>query len=146
VALGFVVALFSTTVVKAYTEREVVLTPAEPLEYVGDEARIPLAQIEDGHLHRFAHVSTTGTEVRFIIIKKNEIAYGVGLDACMICGATGYYERDDQVVCKMCDVVMNKQTIGFAGGCNPIPLEFVVEEGVLTVQVSDLEAGAEWFE
>jgi uncharacterized membrane protein len=140
--LCFVVAVLSLTAIKAYTEREIELTPAEPMEYVGTTIRIPLENIDDGHLHRFAHITAEGIEVRFIVIKKNETSFGVGLDACNICGATGYYERNDEVVCKMCDVVMNKQTIGFPGGCNPIPLEFLIEGGALTIDVSLLEQEA----
>ncbi|MDR1185567.1 MAG: Fe-S-containing protein, partial [Coriobacteriales bacterium] len=106
VAVCCLIAVFSLTLVKAYNERTVELTPAEPLEYSSGQATIPLGLVEDGHLHRFVHVAADGTEVRFIVIKKNATAYGVGLDACNICGATGYYERDDEVVCMMCDVVM----------------------------------------
>jgi uncharacterized membrane protein len=145
VSVGFVITVLSLTVIRAYSERGVELSPAEPMNYVGTTIQIPLSSVEDGHLHRFAHMAEQGTEVRFIIIKKNETAYGVGLDACNVCGPTGYYERDDQVVCKMCDVVMNKQTIGFPGGCNPIPLEFAVADGFLTVEVSLLEQEAERF-
>jgi hypothetical protein len=146
VVVGFALVVFSLTAVKAYSEREVELTPAEPMQYVGSNIQIPLESIDDGHLHRFAHITEKGTEVRFIIIKKNEVAYGVGLDACNVCGATGYYERDDEVVCKMCDVVMNKQTIGFPGGCNPIPLEFTIADGVFSVEVALLEQEAGRFE
>jgi uncharacterized membrane protein len=145
VATGFVIAVLSFTVIRAYNERGIELTPAEPMEYVGTTIRIPLENIDDGRLHRFAHVTKEGVEVRFIIIKKNEVAYGVGLDACNVCGATGYYERDDQVVCKMCDVVMNKQTIGFPGGCNPIPFEFTIGDGAFTVEVARLEQEADRF-
>ena len=77
--------------------------------------------------------------MRFIIIKKpNSSAYGVGLDACEICGQTGYYERDGQVVCKLCDVVMNINTIGFKGGCNPIPVEYKVEDGYIIFPIEGL--------
>ncbi|MDR1088778.1 MAG: Fe-S-containing protein [Coriobacteriales bacterium] len=140
------IVVLSLTVVRALNEQEVELTPAEPLEYAGAEAVIPLDLVSDGHLHRFIHMSEGNVEVRFIVIKKSEAAYGVGLDACNICGATGYYERDDEVVCKMCDVVMNKQTIGFPGGCNPIPLEFSIDEGTLSIAVETLEAGATYFD
>ncbi|MDR1015292.1 MAG: DUF2318 domain-containing protein [Coriobacteriales bacterium] len=146
VVAGMAVTVLSLTVGVAYNERGIELSPAEPLEYVGTTVQVPLASIEDGHLHRFAHVTEAGTEVRFIIIKKNATAYGVGLDACNVCGPTGYYERDDQVVCKMCDVVMNKQTIGFPGGCNPVPLGFEVKEGVLSIELSLLEQEAGRFE
>jgi uncharacterized membrane protein len=77
--------------------------------------------------------------VRFIVIKKNETSFGVGLDACDICGPTGYYERKDEVICMLCDVVMNKNTIGFKGGCNPVPLAFTIREGSLVVRCEDLD-------
>jgi uncharacterized membrane protein len=77
--------------------------------------------------------------VRFIVILKKAASYGVGLDACDICGPTGYYERDDEVICKLCDVVMNKATIGFKGGCNPVPLAYTLVDGRLVIRTEDLE-------
>ncbi len=136
----FGIGIFTVTALKSYNEREVTLSPAEPFELAGEEIHIPVEQIEDGHLHRFAYTASDNTEVRFIVIKKNEAAYGVGLDACDICGETGYFERDGQVVCKLCDVVMNKSTIGFKGGCNPIPLAYTMANGQMVVQTADLEA------
>jgi uncharacterized membrane protein len=35
---------------------------------------------------------------------------------------------------------MNKSTIGFKGGCNPVPLAYIVRDGAMIVQTSDLEA------
>ncbi|WP_010259446.1 Fe-S-containing protein [Treponema primitia] len=139
VALGFAVSLFSLTALKSYTERGVTLSPAEPMSIVGDEIIIPIEQVSDGHLHRFAFTASDNTEVRFIVIRKNEIAYGVGLDACDICGATGYYERKNQVICRLCDVVMNISTIGFKGGCNPVPLAYAIRGGSMVVRTGDLE-------
>ena len=139
VAAVFAVSVLSMTVVKKYTEREVVLSPAEPMTVEGGEILIPLAQVEDGHLHRFALNASDGTEVRFIVIKKNAVAYGVGLDACDICGATGYYERKDEVICRLCDVVMNISTIGFKGGCNPVPLAYSLRSGSMVVEIENLE-------
>jgi uncharacterized membrane protein len=98
--------------------------------------------VDDGHLHRFFYEASDGTAVRFIVIRKSATAFGVGLDACDVCGPTGYFERDGQVICLLCDVVMNKSTIGFPGGCNPVPLAWRLEAGKLLVNTSDLEAGA----
>lgn len=136
---GCVLAVLSLTVIKAYDERAVVLSPAEPMTISGNEILIPLENINDGHLHRFAYTGSDGTEMRFIVIKKNEIAFGVGLDACDICGPTGYYERNDEVVCKLCDVVMNVSTIGFKGGCNPVPLSYTLNGGTMVIQAQNLE-------
>jgi uncharacterized membrane protein len=139
VVLGFACSVLSFTVLRAYDERGVVLSPAEPMTIAGEEIRIPLERREDGHLHRFAWNASDGTEVRFIVIRKNNAAYGVGLDACDICGNTGYYERRDEVICRLCDVVMNKSTIGFKGGCNPVPLAYAVRDGGMSVLLEDLE-------
>jgi uncharacterized membrane protein len=141
-ALG---SVFILTGLKAYTRREVVLSPAEPMTIAGVEILIPLEQVQDGHLHRFAYITKENTEVRFIVIKKNASAYGVGLDACDICGATGYYERKDEVICRLCDVVMNKSTIGFKGGCNPVPLAYTTQGGKLVIALTHLEAEAHRF-
>ncbi|MDR1195788.1 MAG: Fe-S-containing protein [Endomicrobium sp.] len=138
-AAGCVLSVLSLTALKSYDERAVELSPAEPMTISGDIISIAIENIDDGHLHRFAYYAQDGTEVRFIVIKKNDIAYGVGLDACDICGETGYYERNNEVICKLCDVVMNKSTIGFKGGCNPVPLSYTRRGSNMIIQTADLE-------
>ncbi|MDR1862893.1 MAG: Fe-S-containing protein [Treponema sp.] len=140
VIAGFALSVFSLTFIKAYLERGVELSPAEPMTIAGDEIVIPIEKIEDRHLHRYNYTAAENIEMRFIVIRKNEVAYGVGLDACDICGPTGYYERRDGVVCRLCDVVMNTSTIGFKGGCNPVPLAYTMRDGNMIIQTADLEA------
>ncbi|MDR1786269.1 MAG: Fe-S-containing protein [Spirochaetaceae bacterium] len=136
----FCLVFLSLTALKAWDERGAALSPPEPMTVLGAEILVPVERFEDGRLHRFAWNASDGTEVRFIVIKKSPSAYGVGLDACDICGNTGYYERRDGVVCRLCDVVMNKSTIGFKGGCNPVPLAYRIREGAMVVALSDLES------
>ena len=45
----------------------------------------------------------------------------------------------------MLNVVMNTNTIGFKGGCNPIPLNYEVEGGNLVFAMTDLIAGEREF-
>jgi uncharacterized membrane protein len=137
---GYLAALLTVTAVKAYSERAVTLSPAEPMNIQGDEIVIPVERIEDWHLHRYNYTAAENIEMRFIVIRKNDAAYGVGLDACDICGPTGYYERRDGVVCRLCDVVMNISTIGFKGGCNPVPLSYTMRGGNMIIKLADLEA------
>ena len=139
VTAGLALSIFLFTFVKNYIERGVVLSPAEPMTVAAGEIIIPVTQIEDGHLHRFAYTASDNTEVRFIVIKKNAVAYGVGLDACDICGHTGYYERKNEVICRLCDVVMNISTIGFKGGCNPVPLAYTLRSGSMVIETINLE-------
>jgi uncharacterized membrane protein len=126
--------------------KEVELSPPAAAPATEGVVRLPLSEVGDGALHRYVYTSRKGVEIRYIVIKKSESAYGVGLDACDVCGVGGgYYERKGQVVCTLCDVVMNKSTIGFAGGCNPVPLPFRIEGGLLTINIEDLEAEAPRF-
>jgi uncharacterized membrane protein len=145
-AVCLAVSLITVTVLRSHANREVEISP--PVEVAAADGVVSLAldEISDGNLHRHQFTASGGTAVRFIVIKKSESAYGVGLDACDICGPTGYYQRKDQVVCKLCDVVMNKATIGFPGGCNPVPLKFSVSEGKLRINAGDLEAEKKRFE
>jgi uncharacterized membrane protein len=139
VLCGYTAAVLCLTVLKSYNERGVELTPAEPMTIIDTEIVIPIEKIADGHLHRYNYTAADNIEMRFIVIKKNEAAYGVGLDACDICGPTGYYERKDEVICRLCDVVMNISTIGFKGGCNPVPLAYTLRSGNMIIDTKDLE-------
>ena len=131
--------LVSIFVIEPYTNRPVVLSPVEDCRVQDGNVYVTFEQVEDGHLHRFEYKTPNGKHVRFIVIKKpNSQSYGIGLDACDICGETGYYERDGQVVCKLCDVVMNINTIGFKGGCNPIVVPYSIENGNIVLPVKGL--------
>lgn len=135
--IGITVAL---TYGVAQTQKVVVLSPPESYSLKDGVATIPFSQVEDGHLHRFEYKAQDGTVMRFIIIKKNGGAYGIGLDACENCGDAGYYEKDGKIICKKCDVAINLATIGFKGGCNPVPLPYKTGQGSITIQSADLDA------
>jgi uncharacterized membrane protein len=139
VTLGLLLIFLFSTVGKSYADEKAEIVPAVPVVAEQGQVLVPLELVSDGHLHRFSYQTSTGEVVRFIVIKKSGSAYGVGFDACEICGATGYIERDNQVVCTLCDVVMNTATIGFKGGCNPIPVEYKVAEGKIIMGVASLE-------
>ena len=138
--------VLTLTVVKAYDTREVVLSAPETYTVDGDRILVSAESVNDGHLHRFEYTTERNVTIRWIVVKKpNSATYGVGFDACEVCGSAGYYERGSQVVCKRCDVVMNINTIGFKGGCNPIPLAYEVGDGNLVFKLEDLLAGEKEF-
>lgn len=145
VIASLVVMVFMSSVGYSFATKEAELVPAVPVSAESGFVSVPITDVQDGHLHRYSYRTKNGTTVRFIIIRKGGNAYGVGLDACEICGPTGYIERDDQVVCKLCDVVMNKATIGMPGGCNPIPLEYKVEGGNIRISEETLEKAKKHF-
>ena len=137
-----IMAVFIVIVLHWYDTKPPEEIQPEPYDIADGIISVELAKVSDGHLHKFSYVTPGGFDVRFLIVKKPAgAAYGVGLDACDICGIAGYYERgNDEVVCRRCDVVMNKNTIGFKGGCNPVPFEYEVRAGKIFIDVKELEA------
>jgi high-affinity iron transporter len=99
-----------------------------------DELRVPLSEVQDGNLHLFT-VKSGEQSFRFLVIKKPQ-GWGVALDACRICGAEGYRQDGQNVVCRHCGSAIYVPTIGEAGGCNPVGLPFHVDGGELVVNVS----------
>ena len=134
-----IMAVFIVIVLHWYDTKPPEEVQPEPYALNDGIISVNLADVSDGHLHKFSYVTPNGYDVRFLIVKKPAgTAYGVGLDACDICGIAGYYERGDEVVCKRCDVVMNKNTIGFKGGCNPVPFEYEVRVGKIFIDTEEL--------
>lgn len=134
-----IINILSLSVIKTYANREVPLSAPEDYKLENGHIEITLDSVSDGHLHRYVYEARDGKKVRFIVVQKSQSSYGVGLDACEICGPSGYFERNNEVVCKLCDVVMNKGTIGFKGGCNPIPFEYKVHDQKIKIDIEVLE-------
>ena len=49
-------------------------------------------------------------------------------------------DKDGKIFCKKCEVAINLATIGFKGGCNPIPFPYKTGHGKITIQTTDLDA------
>ncbi len=137
--------ILSLSAVKSFANRDVKLSAPENYILEGEHIIVPLSDLEDGHLHRYSYKAADGVDIRFFLIKKSAGAYGVVLDACEICGPSGYFERGNDVVCKLCDVVMNRGTIGFKGGCNPIPIPYIVHDEKIKIDIKDLDAQSSVF-
>ena len=101
-----------------------------------DELRVPMSEVGDGSLHLYT-ANAGNQSFRFLIIKKPE-GWGVALDACRICGAEGYRQDGQNVVCRHCGSAIYVPTIGEAGGCNPVGVPFRVDGAELVVNGSAL--------
>jgi FTR1 family protein len=98
-----------------------------------DELRVPLSEVQDGNLHLFT-VKSGDQSFRFLVIKKPQ-GWGVALDACRICGAEGYRQDGQNVICRHCGSAIYVPTIGEAGGCNPVGLPFHVDGSDIVVNI-----------
>ena len=112
---------------------------AQPVTPVNGEVLIPISLVQDGRLHLFAAKAGSQT-FRFLIIKKPN-GWGVALDACRICGAEGYRQDGQNVICRHCASAIYIPTIGEQGGCNPIGIPFHADPTNIAVQLSALEQG-----
>src|SRR3972149_664160 len=64
-------------------------SPATPVEAARAEVRLPVAQVNDGNLHRFSFTDEN-TTVRFVVISRPDGRLATALDACQTCGPQGY--------------------------------------------------------
>ena len=128
-----------------YTKSVSALSPATPVTFVDGKASIPLSQVADGDLHRFA-AKEGEIEVRFWLYQKPDGKIATVFDACEICGPVGFFKGPNGVVCKNCAAPINGQSVGMAGGCNPIPLKASVTSDAVTIAEADIAAGSRYFE
>lgn len=127
-----------------YSKSVSALSPATEVTFNKGSLTIPLAQVADGDLHRF-QAKEKGAEVRFWLYKKPDGKIATVFDACEICGAVGFYKSGNGVVCKNCAAPINPQSVGAAGGCNPIPLKATQTADAVIIQETDVAAGSRVF-
>jgi high-affinity iron transporter len=139
---ALVIILISTEFIYSRTAQAV--SPPEPLPISNGVAHIPTAQLADHKLHHYAAVED-GTEVRLIAILDSTDTVRVGLDACVICGAQGYYQSGQNVICRNCGSAIYVPTIGQAGGCNPIHIDYLVQGDSVMISQSSLAAASRYF-
>ncbi len=113
-----------------------------PVTAVGQEVRVPLSQVEDGKMHLF-NVKVGSQSLRFMVIKKPN-GYAAALDACRICGAEGYRQDGQNVVCRHCGSAIYVPSVGDQGGCNPIGVASRVDGSDMLIELGSLgQAAAE---
>ena len=128
-----------------YAKSVSALSPATEVTFVNGQVSIPLNQVMDGDLHRFA-ANENGTAVRFWLYQKPDGKIATVLDACEICGAVGFYKAPSGVVCKNCAAPINPQSVGMPGGCNPVPLKAQFTDKEVIIQEADIAARSRMFQ
>jgi FTR1 family protein len=128
-----------------YTKSVSALSPATQVTFINGQVSIPLTQVQDGDLHRFA-AQENGTTVRFWLYQKPDGKIATVLDACEICGAVGFYKGPNGVVCKNCAAPINPQSVGMPGGCNPVPLKAQTTSDAVIIQEADIAARSRMFQ
>ncbi|HWX93862.1 MAG TPA: Fe-S-containing protein [Terriglobales bacterium] len=118
---------------------------ATEIDFVNGQASIPLKDVSDGDIH-FFRANENGVAVRFWLYQKPDGKIATVLDACEICGSVGFYKGTSGVVCKNCAAPINPQSVGMAGGCNPIPLKAETTADAIIIREADVAAGSRMFQ
>lgn len=115
--------------------------PATILLAQNGEVSIPLSALRDSKMH-FYTADANDIAIRFFVIHENGGDYIVALDACQICGWSGYRQEGQNVVCRNCGSTIYIPSIGEKGGCNPIPVKSSVNGSNIVIDLSALETAA----
>jgi high-affinity iron transporter len=138
-----VIVLISAQFIYSHTAQA--MTPAQLLKIENGETQIATGDLADHDLHRYV-VDVGGAEVRVIAILDSSGTVRAGLDACSICGHQGYYQDGANVICRNCGAVIYAPTIGLAGGCNPIHIDYLIEGAKLHISATALADAARHFQ
>jgi high-affinity iron transporter len=111
--------------------------PARMLVAENSQVRIPLSDLTDSSVH-FYTADVNDAVIRFIVMHRGDGDYVTALDACEICGWSGYRQEGQNVVCRNCGATIYIPSIGDSGGCNPIPVKSRVDNGEVIVDLSAL--------
>ena len=137
VASAFIFILMVTAEF-VYTRSVAALSPATAISFEKDgHAVIAVKDLPQGELRRYS-ADVNGVPVRFLLYRKPDGNVESVFDACQICGGVGFYKDSKGIVCKNCSAPINPQSVGQAGGCNPIPLPSTRDGDAVVISITDL--------
>jgi uncharacterized membrane protein len=118
-----------------------------PLKSSSTAVKFPAVLFQDGKARHFEHVDGNFS-IRYFILKSSDGVIRAAFDACDVCwpAGKGYYQEGDYMVCRNCgrkfaSVLVNE----VKGGCNPAPLNRIMENGQVIIQVKDILGGKQYF-
>jgi uncharacterized membrane protein len=112
-----------------------------------NEVRIPLSSVDDGEAHYYFN-NSDGVEIKFFVLKSSDDIIRAAFDACDVCfeEKKGYYQDGDEMVCRNCGLRFPSIKINvIKGGCNPAPLNRIIDGTDLLIMMSDIESGKKYF-
>lgn len=109
--------------------------------------RLPLEAFEDGVAQHYTYMHGD-QPIEVFVVRSADGETRVAFNACDVCyrAKKGYHQEGDDMVCNNCGRHFPTDQINLVqGGCNPAPLERVLEAGELILRVEDIVAGARFF-
>ncbi|MFN3739917.1 MAG: Fe-S-containing protein [Thermodesulfovibrionales bacterium] len=97
----------------------------------------PGRELGDGNIHKFILRKDDET-YRFFVFRRPDGRFSVCLDACEICPPEGYGQAREHLICIYCNTPISFNTVGEPGGCNPIPVNFILMEKEIKIEVQEI--------
>lgn len=113
----------------------------------GDTFVVPTAEVSDGKAHYY-QVEAGGKDILFFVLQSPDGVLRAAFDACDVCyeAKKGYSQEGEFMVCNNCGRRFHASRINeVKGGCNPAPLNRVVEGENLIITMADIAEGAFYF-
>ncbi len=112
------------------------------------EVKIPISDLST--TANFYTYDSDGVSIRYFAVKEKSGDVHVAFDACDVCyeAKKGYRQNGDVMQCINCGKEFSIISIGtdnVAGGCWPSYLPMVIENGNITIKISDLKAKSYMF-
>ncbi|MFZ3169473.1 MAG: Fe-S-containing protein [Candidatus Methanoperedens sp.] len=158
------VGIVAAFLIFAFVSSQISALPAgvdpkpEKVSAAGGVVKIPTASASDGNLHKYVcdmqhaageacpmHGSSGEANVRILAMTKSDGSAAVAYDACALCGAAGYVQEGDELICKRCGAPINRDSLEMGGGCNPIPLNSTLEGEQIVIKTGDIKEKADLF-
>jgi uncharacterized membrane protein len=127
-----------------YVKSRSTLSQATVVAFENGSATISTASLEKGTMERYA-TRLDGVTTRFVLYRKPDGAVAAVFDACTICGSAGYFVSAEGLICKNCAAPINPESVGTAGGCNPIPIAAAISGDAVTITQTQIAAGEAYF-
>jgi uncharacterized membrane protein len=108
---------------------------------------IPISKIDNGNAY-FYKYSHDNVDIKFFVLKSSDGIFRAAFDACDVCwrSGKGYKQLGDKMICRNCGRGFASTMVNeIEGGCNPAPLKRRVENGKLTIKISDIVPGSKFF-
>ena len=120
----------------------------EKVKPSGTVVTIPATKLTDGKVHYYKY-DDGGKEIAFFVVKATDGSIKTAFDACDACykEKKGYEQQGDKMNCKNCNqkFAINRLGPNANGGCNPGYLPHQQNGNTISIQTSDLKAGAKYF-
>lgn len=148
VAMIGATVLFVAATLYVVTGRQPELAPHAASPLLSGDVRLDTAQFDDGQARFYRYAAADGREIRFFVLKSADGVIRAAFDTCDVCyrEKKGYRQAGDTMVCNNCGKAFRSVDVNLVqGGCNPVPLDRVVQNGQVVLTATALQAGAFYF-